>query len=167
MTKAEKKTICGLLDVKKLSPRASMHAAQNDRLPLRVVVQVLFFEQLRASAAAANNNSHGSARTTANIGEDWERPAQEHYKSIKKQLKSVKIQENGNDIKNKGGGGLLMPSRSRRIFDKLWSGKGQVENNKSSETSGSSHSPPSSSANPHEASKSSGSSRNNRRHSVS
>ncbi|ONK68943.1 uncharacterized protein A4U43_C05F17650 [Asparagus officinalis] len=171
LPKAEKRSICCLMDVKKLSPEASIHAAQNDRLPLRVVVQVLFFEQLRASAAAiTNENSHGSARTTsANIEEHWERPAPEEYKSIKKQLKTVKIEDNNNtNSKNKIGGGLLLPSRSRRIFDKLWSGKGQGENNRSSETSGSSQSPPSSSANPLDASKSSGSSsRNNRRHSVS
>ncbi|KAI5016084.1 hypothetical protein ZWY2020_005935 [Hordeum vulgare] len=42
-----------LMDVKKLSKEASIHAAQNDRLPLRVVVQVLFFEQMRAAAAGS------------------------------------------------------------------------------------------------------------------
>jgi hypothetical protein len=31
-----------------------MHAVQNERLPLRVVVQVLFFEQLRVSGASGN-----------------------------------------------------------------------------------------------------------------
>ncbi|KAF3503608.1 hypothetical protein F2Q69_00045757 [Brassica cretica] len=35
------------LDDGKLSLEASTHAAQNERLPLRVIVQVLFFEQLR------------------------------------------------------------------------------------------------------------------------
>ena len=171
LTKAEKKQLCGLMNVKKLSPEASIHAAQNDRLPLRVVVQVLFFEQLRAATAAGRENSHGSARTTANTDEDWERSAPEQYKLIKKQLKTVKIEENNNNHhgKNKGDGGLLLTSRSRRIFDKLWSGKGpHVENNRSSDTSGSSQSPPPLSVNPLEASKSSGSSsRNNRRHSVS
>ena len=168
LTKAEKKKICGLMDVKKLSPEASIHAAQNERLPLRVVVQVLFFEQLRAATAAGRENSHGSMRTTANIDEDWERSAPEQYKSIKKQLKTVKIEENNHHGKNKSDGGLMLSSRSRRIFDKLWSGKGHGHNNRSSDTSGSSQSPPSSSANPLEASKSSGSSsRNNRRHSVS
>lgn len=174
LTKAEKKNICGLMDVRKLSTEASIHAAQNDRLPLRVVVQVLFFEQLRTATATARENSHGSARTTANVDEDWGRPAPEHYKSLKRQLKSVKIEENNNNTsngencKNKDGG-LLLPSRSRRIFDKLWGGKGHGENNRSSDTSGSSQSPPSSSVNPLEASKSSGSSsrRNNQRHSVS
>ncbi|KAJ8542178.1 hypothetical protein K7X08_017044 [Anisodus acutangulus] len=36
-----------LMNCQKLSLEASTHAAQNERLPLRVIVQVLFFEQLR------------------------------------------------------------------------------------------------------------------------
>jgi hypothetical protein len=49
MTKTEKKQLCRLMDCKRLSMEACMHAAQNDRLPLRVVVQVLFFEQVRSA----------------------------------------------------------------------------------------------------------------------
>ncbi|TYH39387.1 hypothetical protein ES332_D12G175800v1 [Gossypium tomentosum] len=37
----------------KLSVEACMHVAQNEKLPLRVVVQVLFFEQARAAATGA------------------------------------------------------------------------------------------------------------------
>lgn len=39
--------MCRLMNCQKLSLEASTHAAQNERLPLRVIVQVLFFEQLR------------------------------------------------------------------------------------------------------------------------
>nr|GME06430.1 BTB/POZ domain-containing protein At5g03250-like [Ipomoea batatas] len=44
---AEREQICRLMNCQKLSLEASTHAAQNERLPLRVIVQVLFFEQLR------------------------------------------------------------------------------------------------------------------------
>ncbi|KAF7107249.1 hypothetical protein CFC21_107901 [Triticum aestivum] len=54
LSKVEKRRISSLMDVKKLSKEASIHAAQNDRLPLRVVVQVLFFEQMRAAAGSAS-----------------------------------------------------------------------------------------------------------------
>lgn len=72
------------MDCKKLSQDACLHAVQNERLPLRVVVQVLFFEQIRASAASGrtdaaaeltsavhsllpreNGNSYGSSRSAA------------------------------------------------------------------------------------------------------
>lgn len=49
MGKGERKRLCRILDCKKLSVEACMHAAQNELLPLRVVVQVLFFEQARAT----------------------------------------------------------------------------------------------------------------------
>ncbi|KAK7252414.1 hypothetical protein RIF29_36338 [Crotalaria pallida] len=51
LNKSERKRLCRILDCKKLSMEACMHAAQNELLPLRVVVQVLFFEQTRAAAA--------------------------------------------------------------------------------------------------------------------
>lgn len=56
LSKLEKRRISSLMDVKKLSKEASIHAAQNDRLPLRVVVQVLFFEQMRAAAGSASTS---------------------------------------------------------------------------------------------------------------
>ncbi|KAF5726720.1 BTB/POZ domain-containing protein [Tripterygium wilfordii] len=49
LNKKERKRLCRILDCKKLSMDACMHAAQNEFLPLRVVVQVLFFEQARAT----------------------------------------------------------------------------------------------------------------------
>ncbi|KAI3499038.1 hypothetical protein L1887_34830 [Cichorium endivia] len=45
MRKEEKKRICSILDCHKLSAEACAHAVKNERLPLRTVVQVLFFER--------------------------------------------------------------------------------------------------------------------------
>ncbi|KAK7309739.1 hypothetical protein RJT34_06708 [Clitoria ternatea] len=53
LNKSERKRLCRILDCKKLSMEACMHAAQNELLPLRVVVQVLFFEQARAASAGS------------------------------------------------------------------------------------------------------------------
>ncbi|KAI9089164.1 hypothetical protein K1719_029443 [Acacia pycnantha] len=50
---AEREKICGVLDFQKLTLEACTHAAQNERLPLRAVVQVLFFEQLQLRHAIA------------------------------------------------------------------------------------------------------------------
>ncbi|RDX89447.1 BTB/POZ domain-containing protein, partial [Mucuna pruriens] len=47
LTDSEREQVCRLMNCQKLSLEASTHAAQNERLPLRVIVQVLFFEQLR------------------------------------------------------------------------------------------------------------------------
>ncbi|XP_026666267.2 root phototropism protein 3 isoform X1 [Phoenix dactylifera] len=54
LTEHERKRLCRVMDCQKLSIDACTHAAQNERLPLRVVVQVLFSEQLKISNAIAN-----------------------------------------------------------------------------------------------------------------
>ncbi|KQK14214.1 hypothetical protein BRADI_1g14770v3 [Brachypodium distachyon] len=142
LSKSEKKRLCGLMDCKKLSQDACMHAVQNERLPLRVVVQVLFFEQVRASAASArggsaaelssavqsllpreNGNSYGSSRSMrlANNcgGSD---------SSL-----SSDINKNGEDKSTAGKAkAMLMP---KKILSKLWSGKTNVGENSSSDTS--------------------------------
>ncbi|CAL9248580.1 unnamed protein product [Arabidopsis halleri] len=54
--KCERKKLCRILDCKKLSVEASKKAAQNELLPLRVIVQILFVEQARATIATTTNN---------------------------------------------------------------------------------------------------------------
>nr|XP_009766094.1 PREDICTED: root phototropism protein 3-like isoform X1 [Nicotiana sylvestris] len=54
LSEHERKRLCRVMDCQKLSVDACMHAAQNERLPLRVVVQVLFSEQVKISNAMAN-----------------------------------------------------------------------------------------------------------------
>ncbi|XP_027914398.1 BTB/POZ domain-containing protein At5g66560-like isoform X1 [Vigna unguiculata] len=47
VSKSDREKICEVLDCQKLTLEACTHAAQNERLPLRAVVRVLFFEQLQ------------------------------------------------------------------------------------------------------------------------
>ncbi|KAF7840747.1 BTB/POZ domain-containing protein NPY2 [Senna tora] len=155
ISKSERKRICKLMDCKKLSIDASMHAVQNERLPMRVVVQVLYFEQVRTAATSGtstpdvpakrtlkdlNNGSHGSSRsattTTTNTAEE--------LKALRKELASLRLSngdKDGDHIHNKPNNaadkvvvnkmkGLL---KSKRSFIKLWASKG--ENNSGSDSS--------------------------------
>nr|GMC83531.1 root phototropism protein 3-like [Ipomoea batatas] len=56
LSEHERKRLCRVMDCQKLSIDACMHAAQNERLPLRIVVQVLFSEQVKISNAIANSS---------------------------------------------------------------------------------------------------------------
>ncbi|KVH92439.1 BTB/POZ domain-containing protein SR1IP1-like [Cynara cardunculus var. scolymus] len=47
LSDTERKKVCSLMDCQKLSRGACAHAAQNDRLPVQTVVQVLYYEQQR------------------------------------------------------------------------------------------------------------------------
>ncbi|KAJ3670105.1 hypothetical protein LUZ60_010429 [Juncus effusus] len=53
ITDEEKERVTSIMDYQKLTLEACTHAAQNERLPLRAVVQVLFFEQLQLRKAIA------------------------------------------------------------------------------------------------------------------
>lgn len=158
LTKSERKKICRLMDCKKLSMDACMHAAQNERLPLRVVVQVLFFEHVRTAMSGGlllndlpsnvksllpqENGSQESSQSATNPEDEWE--AVHDITSMK--IRIAETEREGNNmqhesVKNaKARGIFLLPSRSKKIFNKLWSNKAHSVN-RSSETSGSSLSP--------------------------
>ncbi|CAA0823752.1 BTB/POZ domain-containing protein [Striga hermonthica] len=53
LAEPDREQLCRLMDCQKLSLEACTHAAQNERLPLRVIVQVLFFEQLQLRTSIA------------------------------------------------------------------------------------------------------------------
>ncbi|XP_071710552.1 phototropic-responsive NPH3 family protein NPY4-like [Rutidosis leptorrhynchoides] len=133
--KSDKKRICRLMDCRKLSADACRHAVQNERLPLRVVVQVLFFEQLRAATPNGGTptetvigllpgGSHGSSRT--NTEDEWgSLPTSEELKTLKGELE--KGCGKANNAK-----GLVM---SKRILMKVFSNKDKDSDNGSSDTS--------------------------------
>ncbi|KAK6926670.1 NPH3 domain [Dillenia turbinata] len=53
LSEKEREQLCNVIDYQKLSIDACAHASQNERLPLRVVLQVLFFEQMQLRTALA------------------------------------------------------------------------------------------------------------------
>lgn len=162
------------MDCKKLSVDACAHAVQNERLPLRVVVQVLFFEQVRASTSPTGgatpdlpgnlrallpreNGSHGSSRsTTTNTEEDWDSvPTTEELRALKGELATLRL--GGRNLKNEDDANSVERAavskvkgilKSKKLFSKLFSTKGTRDENSSSDTS---DSPAGSSANPEES----------------
>ncbi|XP_019163367.1 PREDICTED: BTB/POZ domain-containing protein At1g67900-like [Ipomoea nil] len=150
LNKSERKRICRILDCKKLSMEACMHAAQNELLPLRVVVQVLFFEQARAAvsgghtvelpanlkallANAAPQNDESIAKKKMSPPEDqWSSAG---LKTPKTTLRMKLAEEEDDDdyldgIYADGVGKssrikamCVLPNRSKRIFSRLWSTK--------------------------------------------
>jgi len=124
-----------------------MHAAQNERLPLRVVVQVLFFEQVRAAMAgglgvnelpnnikalisAQEGDSHDAAQSSS-YDDGWD-TLQKNVNSLKGDLAKMKMQlteadKDRRDLRqeiakgSKSKGLRAFPSKPRKIFGKLWS----------------------------------------------
>ena len=168
------------MDCRKLSVDACMHVVQNERLPLRLVVQVLYFEQVRAAASSGTstpdiprgikNGSHESSRSGTIHTEDDVAMAEE-LKALRKELASLKLSNGVGGMGEKDGEnnsnvdravmskmrGLI---KSKNSFIKKLASKERVGENSGSDSSDQSIG----SANPDDA-KSTPS--RNRRHSVS
>ncbi|KAK1410320.1 hypothetical protein QVD17_36855 [Tagetes erecta] len=126
ISKTERKKLCRLMDCRKLSADACMHAIQNERLPLRIVVQILFFEQMRASTTGSSRSA------TTNTDEEWDSvPTSEELKTLKGELACLKINEGGKSNQRSKGMHLM----SSRILSKLFNGKDKDSDNESSDTS--------------------------------
>ncbi|CAH1415028.1 unnamed protein product [Lactuca virosa] len=140
LIKEEKKKVCELIDVKKLTSKASSHAAQNDRLPLRMVVQILFHEQARVTSAV----KLAALTKQEPVEQNWEIKVPLRSKSLRTPSR-MKMNDDGDlekQVMSRGGIRQLVPSRSRRILDRFWVvGMGQRRSHgesKSTVTSGSS-----------------------------
>lgn len=64
----EREKVCSVMDPLKLSYEARVHASQNKRLPVQIVLHALYFDQLkiRSSADDTHNNNMPGAIATRN-----------------------------------------------------------------------------------------------------
>lgn len=127
------------MDCKKLSVDACAHAVQNEHLPLRSVVQVLYFEQMRVSTSAASRaesgGSYGSSRSaiTTNTEDDCDGVATGDLNSLKgHECTRSSGHDKSGDSKVKG------TTTPKKMLRNLISNKAQAgESSSSSDTSGS------------------------------
>lgn len=121
-----------------------MHAAQNEMLPLRVVVQVLFFEQARSTLACGQMTElpanikallaghMGPSLTKASFSTNASMQPDDQWsvlglKSASANLSTLKMklsEDDGFDDSILDGTSKFklskIPNRSRRMFSKLW-----------------------------------------------
>ncbi|KAM7517461.1 hypothetical protein LguiB_016423 [Lonicera macranthoides] len=90
LSEHDRRRLCKVMDCEKLSLDACMHAAQNDRLPLRTVIQVLFSEQVKMRAAVQGKEQVASSDNSDQEG-SWSSTKNE-IKNLKSELEKVKEQ---------------------------------------------------------------------------
>lgn len=90
LTELEKEEVCQVLDFQKMSPEACKHAARNERLPLRVVVQVLFTEQLKLRETVVQEVVVHS--TQERFGKDGEEEAEENEGKLSRTGEELRIE---------------------------------------------------------------------------
>jgi hypothetical protein len=93
LTEQECKKLCKFIDCQKLSQEACNHAAQNDRLPLQMVVQVLYFEQLRLKNAVSGSSGDGllSQRISSGVPSAAMSP-RDNYASLRRENRELKLE---------------------------------------------------------------------------
>ncbi|KAL3694174.1 hypothetical protein R1sor_007825 [Riccia sorocarpa] len=96
MTEIDRKKLCKLLDVQKLSQEACTHAAQNERLPVQMMVQVLYFEQLRLRSAMigtfadSDQTSQNSQRISGAFSSGVS--PRDNYSSVRRENRELKLE---------------------------------------------------------------------------
>ncbi|KAJ4969368.1 hypothetical protein NE237_016069 [Protea cynaroides] len=94
----EKKKLCKLIDFQKLSQEAGAHAAQNERLPLQSIVQVLYFEQIRlrnALSCSYPDDGHKPMHQSWRISSDALSAAmspRDNYASLRRENRELKLE---------------------------------------------------------------------------
>ncbi len=87
------------MDCQKLSQEACSHAAQNERLPVQLVVQILYFEQLRMrnamAAGAFADHGDGGNQYAQGIGSGNASAAhspKDSYASVRRENRELKLE---------------------------------------------------------------------------
>ncbi|XP_009623089.1 BTB/POZ domain-containing protein DOT3 [Nicotiana tomentosiformis] len=91
LSEHDRRRLCKIMDSEKLSLDACMHAAQNERLPLRIVIQVLLSEQVKMRAAVQGKDIITSDDNNPDKENNWLSTKKE-VKSLKEELETLKIQ---------------------------------------------------------------------------
>ncbi|KAK1423741.1 hypothetical protein QVD17_19049 [Tagetes erecta] len=88
LSELDRRRLCRIVDCQKLSVDACSHAAQNDRLPLRTVIQVLFTEQVKLRATM-NVKQEEANMNNAELQEDNGSSTKEEIKMLKVELEKM------------------------------------------------------------------------------
>lgn len=101
MKDSERYRLCKTIDCQKLSQEACSHAAQNERLPVQMAVQVLYFEQIRLRNAMNGVGAHnpfffGSTanfpqRSGSGAGSGCISP-RDNYASVRRENRELKLE---------------------------------------------------------------------------
>ncbi|KAG7993482.1 hypothetical protein I3843_01G007000 [Carya illinoinensis] len=93
----ERKKVCSLMDCQKLSREACAHAAQNERLPVQTVVQVLYYEQQRlrdvmSGSGGIMGEDSPTLPSKLNLYPTDIRPVSDELSSLRRENEGLKIE---------------------------------------------------------------------------
>ncbi|CAA0818029.1 BTB/POZ domain-containing protein [Striga hermonthica] len=111
LSKTDKKQLCRVLDSRKLTPEMQAHAVRNEHLPLRTVIQLLFFEQGKSNSSTDKTQMSQLKRSQTTGGKLELRP--EPSFKIGEDVGPGK--EKGKEIRDEGASGIRSSSREKAL----------------------------------------------------
>ncbi|KAL7201304.1 hypothetical protein ACSBR1_033078 [Camellia fascicularis] len=129
----EREKVCSVMDPLKLSYEARVHASQNKRLPVQIVLHTLYYDQLKLRSGSDNNNDRRSMQPdnaiTIRNQLQTDMSLVKENEALRTELLKMKMhitnlqnnQGGGTPSKGKGGGGHRRPffSSVSRTLGKL------------------------------------------------
>ncbi|KAK7406469.1 hypothetical protein VNO78_08095 [Psophocarpus tetragonolobus] len=89
----DRKKVCSVMDCQKLSREACAHAAQNDRLPVQTVVQVLYYEQQRLrNAMNGSGSGESSVDSKLNVYSTDLHPVSNELSTLRRENEDLKLE---------------------------------------------------------------------------
>lgn len=89
----DRKKVCSVMDCQKLSREACAHAAQNDRLPVQTVVQVLYYEQQRLrNAMNGSRSGESSVDSKLNVYSTDLHPVSNELSTLRRENEDLKLE---------------------------------------------------------------------------
>lgn len=101
----EKEKVCSVMDPLKLSGEARVHASQNKRLPVQVVLHALYYDQLKMRSGAAEEREAAVARDHLMTDVSLVRENEELRSEVMRMKMYI------SDIKKNGGDGTTSSKR--------------------------------------------------------
>lgn len=94
MKESDRYRLCKTINCQKLSQEACTHAAQNERLPVQMAVQVLYFEQIRMKNAMSNGGANPNPiffQGQRSLGSGAISP-RDNYASVRRENRELKLE---------------------------------------------------------------------------
>ncbi|XP_072996115.1 root phototropism protein 2 [Typha latifolia] len=108
----EREKVCSVMDPLKLSYEARLHAAQNKRLPLQIVLHALYYDQLQLRSGGAPADNHTSPAAAARSAAKGDASLAKENEVLRSELARMRMYLSDLERTQGGGGSVSKPSAS-------------------------------------------------------
>ncbi|KAG6607380.1 Root phototropism protein 2 [Cucurbita argyrosperma subsp. argyrosperma] len=110
----EREKVCSVMDPLKLSYEARVHASQNKRLPVQIVLHALYYDQLKLRSGMDDRSTQDAAMTRTQVQADVS--LVKENEALRSELTKMKLYISDMQKNSHGTSSMKAPSRSKGTF---------------------------------------------------